>query len=705
MDSIKSEFKIFVRVGTKAIGILYLCIFIFAVILGGTLSWMIQGNIQEGQKLELKRTAGIFQNDFHDWIEQVQKTPQTFLEVPEMENHIVSASQSGPLFVYSQKQRGEEFDDVSLVGLADRQLLMLKNLVPIYRNNQVDRIRVILFSPHNVISDMPPAPFLEIIGEQAVVYQYEKKGNSTSRKAFQIPLDQLKYEADFFASVMFDEEKAPKVYSLLGFTEKQENMSDLSSLKEGLYSKSTDEGLVITSANIIRKDIYNPESKKEEETAVGIVIVEKLVSSALLRKEGKKLGEELALLEDETLVASSLPGLPTKVQSPRGEIEVGKASYLYLTEKISSISNHKKISIAIFSNLEKLDALLNKMYWTIFIATALISLLLSPLIFWASRQYIDSPIDKLNRELKKLGEGDADLSKRLASDRSDNLGYNAWLFNAFIGKIEEFLNQIIQGISLSAGVEKELLQTVMKVEKEGSQIRQRLDEAKNNMEEIAATSEEMDQSNQSIGVQVKGIEDLLGGNNEQLTQLESVLGSLEENIDEVGGNSKKINNIVDTINTISKRTNLLSLNAAIEAAKAGEFGLGFSVVADEVRRLAIQTDSSVEDVRLITEKNSKNVEACTQTSNAARSNLEQFSNNNREINQQVNAVILGIREGNVASRDLAQALQRVTDQVTEVTTHSEEIIDTISHLEDAAENIEQTSQKLNTSIKIFQKQE
>jgi|GEM_PF-3631410 len=703
MDNIKKEFKIFVRVGTKAIAILYFCIFIFSVILGLTLSWMIQGNIQEGQKLEQKRTARIFQKDFLRWIEQTQKTPQTFLEVPEMESYVIEASKSGPLFVYSQSQRQTTLDNTSLVGLAEQQLLMLKNLLPIYRNNQVDRIRVILFSPHNVISDMPPAPFVEIVGDKALTYRYEKKGDSNVRKVFQIPLDQLQYDAGFFAAVMFDEEKASQVYSLLGFTEKKESRSDLSSLKEGLYSKYSQEGLVITSAKIIRETMYNPVSKVDEETTVGIVLAEKLISSALLREEGDKLGEQLAIFENEKLVTSSLSGLPAKILSSGGQVEVGGDSYLYLTEKIYTFSNQKKISISIFSDLNRLDALLQKMYWTIFIATILISLLLFPLMFWISRRNIDGPIDQLNRELKKLGEGSADLSKRLVSKRADNLGYNAWLFNTFIGKIEEFLNQIIHGISLSTGIEKELLQAIANVEKESSKVRERLGEAKEHMEEIAATSEEMDQSNQSIGHQVKDIEELLDGNNEQLVQLESVLGSLEQNIGEVGGNSKKINNIVDTINNISKRTNLLSLNAAIEASKAGEFGLGFSVVADEVRRLAIQTDSSVEDVRLITEKNTQNVQACTQTSNAARNNLEQFSSNNRKINQQVNAVILGIREGTLASRDLAQALQRVTDQVTEVTAHSQEIVTTISHLENTAENIEQTSKKLNASVRIFQK--
>ncbi|MEF1174795.1 methyl-accepting chemotaxis protein [Vibrio sinaloensis] len=217
---------------------------------------------------------------------------------------------------------------------------------------------------------------------------------------------------------------------------------------------------------------------------------------------------------------------------------------------------------------------------------------------------IASPIRAIAERFSDLGKGDGDLSQRIEVKGSDEIGQLSEGFNGFIEKIHESMKEVAStsgalqsaadGVSSKAHTthnnsqmqRDQTIQVVTAINQMGATI----SEIASNAATAAETASQASDNTQ-VG------QDVVNKAKDAISRLASDIESTGQVVEQLASTTQDIGSILDVIRDISEQTNLLALNAAIEAARAGEQGRGFAVVADEVRNLASRTADSTEEIQ------------------------------------------------------------------------------------------------------------
>ncbi|MDX2322391.1 MAG: methyl-accepting chemotaxis protein [Moritella sp.] len=243
------------------------------------------------------------------------------------------------------------------------------------------------------------------------------------------------------------------------------------------------------------------------------------------------------------------------------------------------------------------------------VVTGIIVTLLGLLIIWLAAVKLVAPIKTVAKRLQDIASGEGDLTQRLDIKSADEVGELAMWFNRFLDKLQYTIKDVIKtadtmsNTSQQAGEVAELsrqssesqfkeVDMVATASEEMTQTSALVLENADRAAEMASKAEHSAQGGQTVVQQsAESMQELV----DKMAMAVPIANELEKN----GGN---INAILSVIEGISEQTNLLALNAAIEAARAGEQGRGFAVVADEVRHLASRTHDSVDQIRVVIEE-------------------------------------------------------------------------------------------------------
>lgn len=282
-----------------------------------------------------------------------------------------------------------------------------------------------------------------------------------------------------------------------------------------------------------------------------------------------------------------------------------------------------------------------------------------------TKRGILNPIKKVTEMIRDIAEGEGDLTKRLEITVDDELGELSKWFNSFVEKLEQIISGLgedARSLAVSSTQLSEASATIAegtrKQDLRASQVATATQELSATVIEVARNASGAAEAANMANEKAAGGGDIVKRTISSIKEISVTAKESNEVISSLGERSQEIGNIIKVIDEIADQTNLLALNAAIEAARAGEQGRGFAVVADEVRKLAERTSSATKEIgHMITTIQSETGKAIEST--------------NKEIKAVDEGVALAEEAGNSLS-DIMTQVDMVNSVVTQIATASEE---------------------------------
>ena len=339
-------------------------------------------------------------------------------------------------------------------------------------------------------------------------------------------------------------------------------------------------------------------------------------------------------------------------------------------------------------------------------AAAIIGLLL----VWLMARSVTRPILSVANMLEDIASGEGDLTRRLAYDKKDELGQLAGWFNRFLDKLQPIICEVKRSVQDARSTADQSAAIATQTSAGMEQQYRQVDQAATASHEMSATAQDVARSAAQAAQAARAADQatrqgltIIDRTTTSIDRLAADMSVAMTQVQGLAANSEKIGSVLEVIRAIAEQTNLLALNAAIEAARAGEAGRGFAVVADEVRNLARRTQESVEETRLVIEQLQAGTQEVVGSMNnshrQAQGSVEQVGHAVTALQQIGNAVTV-ITDMNL---QIASAAEEQSAVAEEINSNVATIRDVTESLSEQANESARVSQSLNSLANQQQK--
>jgi methyl-accepting chemotaxis protein len=443
-----------------------------------------------------------------------------------------------------------------------------------------------------------------------------------------------------------------------------------------------------------------------------------------INKSFKKLHEAARSTEEQTMVEQAKKDALAFVQDGRSRMAALKdtpveqrhqafheyektATPLAMTSRATFEKITKHADKEFDNNVVGFNATIKATLTTVAVAGAVI-VILTIILFLILIRVTLKPIATLDRLVTDIAQGDGDLTSRLDASGNDEIASVSRMFNRFLENLHGIIRQVADTSHQVASAADKLNSTAEEIAKGAEEVAAQTTTVATASEEMSATSGDIAQNcmmaveaAQSASQAAQNGSEVVSTTIHAMEQIASQVRTSARSVSALGARSEQIGAIVGAIEDIADQTNLLALNAAIEAARAGEQGRGFAVVADEVRALAERTTKATKEISTmikaiqddtntaVTQMENGVREVETGSENASRSGeaLQEILSRINDVTMQINQIATAAEEQTATTSEIAGNISQITTVVHQTASGAHASATTSAHLNKNAEDL------------------
>ena len=393
-------------------------------------------------------------------------------------------------------------------------------------------------------------------------------------------------------------------------------------------------------------------------------------------------------------------------------------TYFVVRDELKSFDGMRAGEVLIAKEIKAVKAVVHEAQYVLvkqlIIMCIITTIIMAMLVITLKKSVID-PVKELKVRAENLSSGDGDLTKKMEIKSGDEIGLASLAFNLFIDKVRTTVSMAKSSSSENASVANELSSTALEVGKRAEETSSIVNEtnqmSRNIKDELSLSLQKAKQSEVEIS---EAHAKLTNAKNQIIKMADQVQSSahteveLARQISQLSTDADQVKGVLTVISDIADQTNLLALNAAIEAARAGEHGRGFAVVADEVRNLAERTQKSLTEINATINVIVQAINDASDHMNSNSQSMENLTKIASEVEKNINETAVIMDNATISSENTVKDYIETGKKVDAIVTKIEEIntitISNTRSMEEvsgATEHLSDLTEKLNNVLGNF----